>query len=94
MCLLSFTDYDECADQNYDCPADSHCVNVFDGYDCRCNKGFFLNANKKCEGISILTMTNRISQSTVSWYFQPLGRLFPHLTLEKKMRNQTVWYLE
>lgn len=65
--MLSFKDYDECADHNYDCPDDSHCVNEPDGYDCQCNKGFLLNkVNKKCEGILFWTITNRITYSTVN----------------------------
>ena len=58
MCFLTifFSDYDECIDYNYHCPADSHCINSDGSYTCKCNKGFRLDANKDCEGLLILTI--------------------------------------
>ncbi|KAH9505774.1 hypothetical protein Btru_055751, partial [Bulinus truncatus] len=60
------TDVDECQENTYNCPNNSHCTNVNGGYTCDCNSGYFKKTTSNTCQTCACNMSNTVSCNPIS----------------------------
>ncbi|KAH9505770.1 hypothetical protein Btru_055741 [Bulinus truncatus] len=62
------TDVDECQENTYNCPNNSHCTNNNGGYTCDCDSGYFKNTTSNSCQTCACNMSNTVSCDSISGF--------------------------